>query len=370
MDVFEKVRQVAPEIDGVDENMAAARTRLIAELHAAPHTAPAASTSRRPWLVAGSLVGAAAAVAAGVLVVVNLTASAPLIEANPTRDPGSTVQPTPSTEPTTEPTTEPVTATTVLTGAASIVAEHPGPIAGPGQYLKIEHLNRQLVLYSPEDPVNSNRAQATAAWVATSSYTSYIPGDRSGEWVDVFHPDLQIVELFGVEAAARSQEWLAQFSWRTEPMIHRYQGGGHPGEPVPGDTYLHYDEMPRDPAALLTWVKAYQTGLEPGTEEMGAVTFLMQELQLGAAPADLRAAMYRALSLIPGGIIAGTEGEIVTLSFPTYPPNERWDSISIDTRTAFVTSVSMTLGSGGTVVPDTVPSNVSTLSITVVKSAP
>lgn len=68
---------------------------------------------------------------------------------------------------------------------------------------------------------------------------------------------------------------------------------------------------------------------------MGAVTFLMQELQLGAVPTD-----------------------------------DRWDSISIDTRTALVTSVSMTLGSGGTVVPDSVPSSVSVLSISVVDDAP
>lgn len=369
MDVFEKVQKVRPEIDGADENLAAARGRLLRELEGA-RGAARSRVVRRPWIFAGGLVGAAAAVTAGVVIVTGLVAPQPEVEAVPARTPRATVEPRPEPEPTPAPTFEPMTATTVLTGAASIVAEHPAPIAGPGQYLRIEHQNRQLVLYSPEDPVNSNRVQATAAWVATNSYTSYIPGDRSGEWVDVFNADLQVVELYGQDAAARSEEWLAQFSWQTEPMVMRYQGGDQPGEPVPNQTYLHYEEMPRDPEALLAWVKAYQTGLAPGTEDMGAVTFLMQELQLGAAPTDLRAAMYRALSLIPNGIISGTDGDIVTLSFLTYPPDERWDSISIDTRTALVTSVSMTIGSGGTVVPDSVPTGSSVLTISVVEDAP
>ncbi len=365
MDVFEKVHDVRPEIQGADENLVAARARLLDEIHSVPDVTRSRAIGRR-WMLAGGLVGAAAVITAGTLIVTGIVApqQPPEVEAIPTREPGSTFEPSP------EPTAEPVTAEAVLTGAAGIVAEHPSPVAGPGQYLRIEHQNRQLVLYSPEDPVNSNRVQATAAWIATNSYTSYIPGDRSGEWVDVFNADLQVVELYGQDAAARSQEWLAQFSWQTDPMVNRYQGGDQPGEPVPNQTYRHYDEMPREPEALLSWVKAYQTGLEPGTEDMGAVTFLMQELQLGAAPTDLRAAMYRALSLIPNGIVSGSDGDIVTLAFPTYPPDDRWDSISIDTRTALVTSVSMTLGSGGTVVPDSVPSSVSVLSISVVDDAP
>lgn len=368
MDVFEQVRDIRPEDGGAEEILAAARGRLMSEV--ASQGRPARSRSVRPiWFVAGGLAGAAAVVVA-VLVVAGLDAPAPSVEAVPTRAPGETL--TPSAPPSPAPTAEPETVASVLASAANITGEHPGPVAGPDQYLRVEHQNRQLVLWSAQDPVNSTRSQATAGWVATSSYTSYIPGDRTREWVDVFAPELQIVELYGDGAGALSQEWLSQFSWITEgePRIVRYQGGDQPGEPVAYEGYRHYDEMPREPAALLQWVKTYQSNVESGMEDMAAVTFLMQELQLGAAPGDLRAAMYRALSLIPNGIISGEDGDLVTLSFLTYPPNERWDSITIDTRTAFVTSMSMTLGSGGTAVPDAVPNNTSTLTISVVDSAP
>lgn len=368
MDVFEQVRDIKPGDGGPEETIAAARGRVMSEIQR-PGRPVRSRATRRVWLVAGGLAGAAAVVAT-VLVVTGLEAPAPSVEAVPTRAPGATL--IPSTPATPEPTADPVTAASVLTGAADIAGEHPVPVAGPDQYLRVEHQNRQLVLWSAQDPVNSSRSQATAGWVATNSYTSYIPGDRTREWVDVFHPELQIAELYGDGAEALSQEWLAKFNWRTEgePTIMRYQGGDQPGEPVPYDAYRHYDEMPRDPAALVEWVRQYQSGVGPGMEDMAAVTFLMQELQLGAAPLDLRAAMYRALSLMPNGVISGTEGDIVTLSFLTYPPDERWDSITIDTRTAFVTSVSTALGSGGAVIPDSLPNNTSTLTISVVDSAP
>lgn len=367
MDVFEKVQQTKPEIEDEDLVVDTARTRLMREIEGEGRPARA-GVARRPWIVAGGLVGAAAAVAVAVLVMNGLASPAPTVHAEPTREPGRTFSP----EPSPEPTVAPITPTSVLTGAASVVGTHPAPVAAPGQYLKVEHHNRQLVLHSPEEPLNATRAQATSGWVATNSYTSYIPGDPLGEWVDVFDPELEIVDLYGVDAPALSLEWLAVFSWRTDPIVMRYQadGDGESGDAIPNQTFRHYADMPRDPAGLLAWVRAYLTGLEPGTEDMGVATFLMQEMQLGLAPVDLRAAMYRALALIPNGVVSGTDGDIVTLSFLTYPPHERWDTISIDTRTALVTQVSTTLGSGGTVVPDSIPNSTSTLTISVVDAAP
>ncbi len=371
MDIVEKVRGIAPSVEVADHDLAAARARLLDGIRAEePRRARRPETRR--WVLASRIVAAAAIATAAAVVIAGVTAPqpAPVVEAVPPREPGGVFTPAP----TPEPTAEPVTAASVLTGAASILGMNPGPVAGPGQYLEIQRHNSQLVLYSPEDPVNSTRAQATSAWIVTNSYTSYIPGDTSGEWVDVFAPELEVVQLFGADASARSEEWLAQFRWRTEggPSIQRYQGSGDPnaGDAVPNQMFRHYPEMPRDPSALLEWIVAYGHGAEPGTEDATAVVVLMQELQLGLAPVDLRAAMFRALSLVPGIAISGSEGDVVTLTFAGSAPDERTDSISIDTRTALVTRLTTTLGSGGTVVPDSVPTYVTTQSVRVVDSAP
>lgn len=364
MDVFEKVQKTRPEIEGADENLDSARASLLAEISAEKKPARP-RVARRPWIIAGGLVGAAAATAA-VIVVANLAAPAPSVDAGPTREPGTTLQPSPQPEPT----ADPVTPQSVLSSAANTAAGQVGLVAGPGQYLKVEHVLRQLVLYSPEDPHTLSRTQATSAWVATSSYTSYIPGTPTDEWVDVFHPDLRVVELYGADAEARSQEWMANFTWMTEPSYQRYQGGRSVEDGGPVAWIASYPEMPRDPAALIEWVRGQMSGVEPGMEDSSVVTFLMQELQLDAAPGDLRAAMYRALALMPGGVIEASDGDVVTLGFATYPPLERWDTITIDTRTATVLSVASSFGSGGTVVPDSVPNHITTQTISVVDSAP
>lgn len=366
MDVFEKVQETRPEIDGVDETLAAARVRLMAEISA--ETSPSRGRrSRRPLLIVGSLVGMAAAVTASVLVVSALTSPEPIVDAIPTREPGESLQPT--TEPV--PVPEPLTPESVLSGAAAVAAESDGVVVGPGQYLKVEHVLRQLVLYSPDDPHTLSRSQATAGWVATSTYTSYIPGTPTDDWVDVFNSDLQIAGVYGTDATALSQSWLANFAWMTEPLYQRYTGGLDAEAGGPVAWINHYPDMPRDPAALIEWVRGeVLRGVEPGTEDMTVASFLMQELQLDAAPRDLRAAMYRALSLMPNAVIESTDGDVVTLGFATNTEFERWDSISIDTRTAVVTSVSSTFGSGGTVVPDNIPNHITTQTMSVVDSAP
>lgn len=358
MNVFEEVQKTRPEIDGADENISAARARLLTEIHAEKQPARSRS-ARRPWIITAGLVGAAAAVTAGVLVVGNLTA--PMtggVEAIPT------VVPEPSVEPTPEPSVEPVTAQSVLAGAANTAAAHPGPVAGPGQYLKIENHLQQLVLSAPGN-LNPSRAEATAGWTALSSYTTYIPADASAEWVRVFHADLQIADLYGDGAAALSQDWLAQFSWREE-STHRFPNAL---AEVTGGAATDYSQVPRDPAAMLAWIRGFSQSLGVD-DDTAAAGFLIQELQLNAAPMDLRVAMYQALSLVPNGVISGSTGSVVTLSFPLYEPNDRWDSISIDTSTALVVSSSITLGSGGTVVPDGVPNGITTQTISVVDDAP
>lgn len=365
MDVFEKVQEIRPEIEGDDENLVAARMLLLKEIQAASKPARV-KAARRPWIVAGSLIGGGVAVTAGVILGSMIATPEPVPHANPTHRPMHSAEPTqPPLE--SSPVPEPLTVEGVLMGAASASAAYETPVAGPGQYLKIEHQMRQLVLWSPEEPVNATREQATAGWVVTSAYTSYIPASVSDDWVDVFNAQKSVVELYGADAAAQSERWLADFSWMQESIQRTPGGSGSSNASI-----ATYPMMPRDPAALLEWTRS-SLGLHDSMDDDALIAnSLIQELQLNAAPADLRSAMFGALSMVPGGRIDSSNDNAITLSFLTNAAQERRDAIEIDTRTGLVLQYAVTFGEGasGAVVPDEVPDYVTVRTVTVVDDAP
>lgn len=368
MDVFEKVQKTKPEIEGADENLAAARLRLMDEIRGAGHPVPARA-ARRPWFIAAGVVGAAAAVTAGVLVVGNLTAPAPSVEAIPTRAPGETLQPTP------EPTEEPLTASKVLQGAAQTALTYPGPVAGEGQYLRVEHATEQLVLYDPNGEhtvFDGSRATATDAWVVSGRYVTYIPADRSGEWVRVFETDHPVVALFGADAQQHYDEWAAAIDM--DPFTVRTVGGigdQYPGstDPLEGSD-AYYAQMPRDPAQLVEWFRGTLTGTEPEYMDSAIIWGIVQTLELNAAPADLRAALFQALDLVPGPEVVGTNGTVVTIAFEPTSPLDWRETVSIDRATGLLVGSTRTFGEGSPIVPDSVPDHRLTNTISVVDSAP
>jgi len=365
LDVFEKVQETRPEIEGADETLAVARVLLLKKIHADGKTA-GIEARRRSWIVAGSLIGGGVAVTAGVILGPIIADRQPVSDAIPTHRSTHSAEPTqPPQEP--SPVPEPLTVEGVLMGAARASAAYETPVAGPGQYLKIEHQMRQLVLWSPEEPVNPTREQATAGWVVASTYTSYIPASMSDDWVDVFYAQKSVVELYGAEAAAQSERWLSEFSWMHD-SVQRTPGGSGPWNA----SIATYPMMPRDPAALLEWTRS-SLGSHDGLDEDALIAnSLIQELQLNAAPADLRSAMFGALSMVPGGRIDSVNDNTITLSFLTNASQERRDAIEIDTRTGLVLRYAVTFdeGASGAVVPDEVPDYVTVRTVTVVADAP
>ena len=128
------------------------------------------------------------------------------------------------------------------------------------------------------------------AWLVTSSYDTYIPADRYGEWVRVFNPDIAVIDWYGPEAEALAADW--------ERQVHRPSRSSSASRAVSSSRTRtgytigspeYYAAMPRDPQALLDWYWDYN-GLgdeERATEILAQV--LIQDLELNAAPADLRA---------------------------------------------------------------------------------
>ncbi|MBO0979795.1 hypothetical protein [Microbacterium sp. SD291] len=366
--MFEKVQRTKPELGGAEENLAAARTRLMAQIHEVREPARVRS-ARGPWLLAAGVIGVAAAVTAGVLIAGDLTAPAPTVEAVPTRAPGATLQPTP------EPTEEPLTASKVLQGAAQTALTSSGPVAGEGQYLRVEHATEQLVLYDAagEHTVfDGSRAGATAAWVVRGRYITYIPADRDGEWVRVFEAGRTVVALYGTDAQQHQEEWSAEIL--DEDFIIRTPGGIHesyPGSTEPNEgSDAYYALMPRDPQALVEWFRSSLTGTEPANMDSAIIWGIVQTLELNAAPADLRAALYQALDLLPGLEIVSTEGAVVTLAFEPQSPLDWRETVTIDRATGLLVASARTFGEGSPIVPDSVPNFRLTNTISVVDSAP
>jgi hypothetical protein len=293
----------------------------------------------------------------------------------PTRasTPSTTVTPAPApTTPAPSPATD--TAGGVLEQAATLASSSAGSAFAATGYLRVATKTEQLVLH----PMNSSRTGATAGWVSTGEYVTYVPADRSAEWVRVFEPGATIAGLYGPGAQEGSQQWLTDLAeviaMRT---VNRTVGGLHDdGGGVAFGSDAYFAQMPLDPGELLEW---YGGMLVDGNADLsqvfGAIT---QDLELNAAPPALRASMFRALALSPGVEIESVNGAVTTLRYSHdsgYSPDEVgggvWtETVSIDTGTGFVTGTSRTMGSGSAVIPDTVPDSRTTTTFSVVGTAP
>ena len=223
----------------------------------------------------------------------------------------------------TTPPTEIVGAAAVLEHAAEL-APLSSPALQPGQYLLVQSRIEYVVTYDADivdgAPYSSPRSESEAAWLVTSSHDTYIPEDRNGEWVRVFNADTSVIAWYGPEAEALAADWERQVQ-QAEPIVQRVQGGliepFEVGYTIGSPEY--YAAMPRDPQALLDWYWDYN-GLgdeERATEILAQV--LIQDLELNAAPADLRASMFRALSLVEGVAVQFSEGDVTTLSIDVRP---------------------------------------------------
>lgn len=368
MDVLDRVRDIGADVELTEARVAAAYYRVRDGLR--PH----ASRSRRGmWIGIGGVGGVlAAATAAAAIVVAVTTPQGVVVEAvTPTPTPPDVVVTPP---PPTTPPTEVVGAVAVLEHAAEL-APLSSPVLQPGQYLLVQSRLEYIVTYDADivdaAPYSSARSKAEAGWLVTSSYDTYIPEDRNGEWVRVFNPDTTVVAWYGPDAEALAAQWEGEVQ-RTEPIVQRVQGGLI--EPLESGyttgSAEYYAAMPRDPQALLDWYWEYN-GLE---DEEYATEILAQavimDLELNAAPADLRASMFRVLSLLEGVAVQSVEGDITTLSIDIDIAGAERLTLSVDNETGLVVSSSGTRAPGSAIIPDSVPDHRLITTMTVVDSAP
>lgn len=177
-------------------------------------------------------------------------------------------------------------AASALSDAAAAAIENSDPVVGPGQYLKVD---TEAVFMGQVQ----NADWENFAYLETQNLQMYVPADRSDEWVLVTEPRAAI-KVFGEGFEEEAQESaLAGFE---EEEISRAPYGGFYNS-KPRDWRL--DELPHDPQRLLNYV--YRVTAGHGVSADGqAFDFISTTLRTGVVPAELRAALYRAVAGIPG----------------------------------------------------------------------
>lgn len=376
MDVFEKVQEIRPEIEGDDENLVAARMLLLKEIRA--ERRPARSrASRRPLLVAAGALGAAAAVVAGVLVVTNLTVpvQAPIIETAPTREPNGTITRTPTPAPVAS------TGPEVLQGAAIAAAGFAPPVLAPGQYLRRSWTEEVLGVYDPsldsggEPGYSASRAAATSGWVIRRSGAEYAQPDLHAPWYREWGAP-EVLSVFGDQAEAQEQ---------LDSVLAAY-GTGHPlyESEVPslpeggGENILWYfDTMPRDPAAMIAWIKEHQGDDAAGWVEGKVGWLLIALLSYNVGDPEMRAAMYQALSLLSGSTVSVEQNGVRTVTFDSHLGSSESSAtsltrftITIEMATGIVRESTTTSSVGEGMIPADVPDTRMTYEMSVVDELP
>lgn len=378
MDAFERIQELRPEIEGEEENLAAARRLLMAEIR--EDRRPALSrTVGRPWLIAAGAIGTAAAVAAGVLVVNGVTAPAPTVQAVPTAEPRPTVPP--SAAPSPSPSPLPATAPEVLQGAARAAAAFAPPVLVPGQYLRHGWTRENLVTFDPllaEQGIalgtEGRRATATSGWLVRRSGADYSPADLYSQWYRETGP-FAVPRIFGDEELARahSEEFLRSSAPAEPPSPHV----PWLPESAAENMLWYFDTMPRDPQAMVEWIRDYLGPDREGWQEGKIGWMLIGLLSFNVGDPEMRAAMYQALSLLPGSTVGPEQGGQRTITFDSHiaTPDASGTSlkrytVTIEMATGLVTETTETSDVGLGIFPGDVPDIRTSYDVSIVDALP
>jgi hypothetical protein len=188
-------------------------------------------------------------------------------------------------------------AATALNSAANLTVTMTDPVAGPGQYLRIETLASYGI-------VVENTAGDKVSYLAPQSTVIYQPNDTAVEWV-MERQQLVPTVFYGEGAkAAAMQDWEISKSDTLTNGIFRAKDAafyGSPGEPARST-----EDLPRDPAELYNHIRAEYTGGSNSADE-AAWVWITDLLHTGTVPSDLRSALYSAAAMIPGiELVPGT----------------------------------------------------------------
>ena len=285
MDILERVREIGQDVRPLtDAKLDEARQKLLHETARKQRIGMRNPVRRR--VVGGSAVVAGLAVAVLVVGIV-LTPS----------------QPAPA-------------AAAVLRQTADVTISAVDTRLTNGQYLQITDTST----YSGAADPKAGGGAGTAP--GRFSLVLYVPADRTKDWFLQLGPDSRgpekVGRLLGGEAGVLTPQGRERGKFTTAI-----------------DTWRpYYDEMSRDPQALLNWFRARG---EKSQGDDWVMSMFSQPLTTALMPPDLRAATFRALALIPGIEVVARDGSLVTLQRAD-TTHVRVKTIVVDTATGFIRS--------------------------------
>lgn len=358
MDVLELVREIenTPD-DTAAARIAASRRALVAEMAERPK-----SRVRRGWIWGGALGTASAAAVVTTLVI------------------AGTVAPV-------APESASAAAVAVLNDAAGHVMAGTDPVVGPGQYLKVRETYQLVSLWDAEAENGFNMAgfgDADGAIRARGVRDLYVPSDRSGDWILDDRFVNEVLEAYGDPGVLPAYESMVEQAPERDADpggIEALPGGLQSWDPESTDDdayydWFHeqYDDMPRDPAQLLSW---YRQHLSTSDEDSYLFSTIGRNVSSDLMPADLRAASLQVLAMLGGVDVAGTRGTVTTLELRTTigPGSDLGDELvqqaDIDTSTGRITGYRESYPSRSTsVLPADVPWATWSIEVSVVDEAP
>lgn len=336
MSLMERVREVGAEQAHIDEGtVAGVRGALMREI---AHSGPAARDRRRMPRWAGIGIGGVVAGAATVTAIVV----------------GSVVAPIPAAVPTAS-----AAVAAVMNNMAEVTIHAADTTLQPGQFLKIVDTRNYL---TTDNQVRGGDV-TTSAYRHVVTDVVYVPADRTDDWIVDATAPIEITSEWGAGASQLRRSVMSDSSLERQAELVRL-----PGSRLTDNPYLYYSAaefaaMPRDPEQLIEWMRTKKNAR--GGESLA----ILNALHMGLAPADLRAALFKALALIPGWEITDKDGPRVTLTRSL--PEEGWQSFVVDTDSGMIVKViDSPWQIAGTLLPSHEPGMVETFTTTVVSTAP
>lgn len=362
-------------VEPTPAQLAPAFASLEARMHGEPRRGSRWAIPRVRWMLgAGGVLAATAAAAAIVAGVV----MAPPVQPAPA--PPAAAEPDPSaSNPAPAPTI--MTASMVLAAAAERTADPQDLLVAPGQQLRVETSTESLQPWSSEwsadgDPMtipfNAFGDNADGAILWRDVRQLYVPADRAADWIWVRNPQA-IEATFGdhvdqmLADAALPENSIA----RDTAGTFTAPAGNLPGRDGEGAFPLdsnrpYYDEMPRDPQALLDWYRARSGDVGEAADRW--VVSSIDPLVLNLAPAEIRAATFRALSLIDGLKVTQQDDQLATIDYRAR--DGMTFTFEIDMEHGYLRSVAQTWAGGDRPLTSGVPDFKQTVIVEVVDQGP
>jgi RNA polymerase sigma-70 factor (ECF subfamily) len=192
-------------------------------------------------------------------------------------------------------------AAAALDDASRAAIESEDPVLARGQFLRLEESAVNVGWW----PASSDPGEESSVAVFTATESDlYIPADTADAWVWL----RPLARTYGagdrasneIADAVQSSNVAEVGAEHVERL--RAPGGRWYGEPAA--SRADFDALPRDPYRLLNFVYRQQLGSNPASPDQVAFQYFSDQLRGGLVPADLRAAMFDALAMIPGVVFA------------------------------------------------------------------